>query len=330
MRNIPVFKFVTPYVRWWRAWRTLPVRPWVRAASEFRAGRFSDAVISYRTGLESHPDHPAQFSARLDLAFCLQKTRSYEEAILELQLVIKNSPFLIKEAYLRLAKLHLMLGHPFEAATTLRLLIKKGRIEAEAVSLFALAVIRNLGPSNLLSEAEDLLSEVPVGERDNLLYRSALARLRIVHKDEERGKADLQRVVDRVDAPFEALIEYASILFEENRIAISRQILKRALSIRPENPEVLTLLAKTYLTAGAFYNDTFAVQTAISACQSSGWKSAQDMHVLAEAYLHTGDKMSALLVASKAKEAGSRLLGSYRNVRMLDQMISDLSHGTQA
>jgi hypothetical protein len=54
------------------------------------------------------------------------------------------------------------------------------------------------------------------------------------------------------------------------------------------------------------------------------------MHLLAEAYYHSGDKISALVVASKAKQAGTRLMGTYRDVRMLDELIESLSAGTQA
>jgi hypothetical protein len=54
------------------------------------------------------------------------------------------------------------------------------------------------------------------------------------------------------------------------------------------------------------------------------------MHTLAEAYALSGDKMSALLIATKAKDTGGRLLGSYRDAKHLDKLIQRLSVGTQA
>jgi len=84
------------------------------------------------------------------------------------------------------------------------------------------------------------------------------------------------------------------------------------------------------MKAGPFYNGEYAKQLAIGACQLTNWSSPREMHLLAEAYYHTGDKISALVVASKAKQAGTRLMGTYRDVRVLEQLIESLSSGTQA
>ena len=61
------------YVSWWKSWKTLPVRPWLHGAVEYKAGRYKTAIPYYERGLQSHPHHPASFSARLDLAYCHQK-----------------------------------------------------------------------------------------------------------------------------------------------------------------------------------------------------------------------------------------------------------------
>jgi len=55
-----------------------------------------------------------------------------------------------------------------------------------------------------------------------------------------------------------------------------------------------------------------------------------EMHTLAQAYVATGDKVSALLIASKARDTGRRLLGSFPDSGQLDRLIERLSTGTQA
>ncbi len=49
------------------------------------------------------------------------------------------------------------------------------------------------------------------------------------------------------------------------------------------------------------------------------------MHVLAKAYTALEDKMAALILASKAQQAGSRLMGVYRDNEKLEELIRNLS-----
>ena len=46
---------------------------------------------------------------------------------------------------------------------------------------------------------------------------------------------------------------------------------------------------------------------------------------LAETYYHLDDRISALIIAQKAKEEGSRLMGTYRDAAVLDRLIEHLS-----
>ena len=162
------------------------------------------------------------------------------------------------------------------------------------------------------------------------MLQTAFARLAIRNGDNGKGEYELERIVALKGAPLEAFTSLGELLLGQGRVAEARQWLKRALTERPDNPLVQSLIARTYIKSGPFYNADFGVQLATLACKNSGWVSPREMHVLAEAYLHTGDKMSALLIASRAKEVGSRVLGSYRDVKILDRMIQDLSAGSQA
>ena len=316
------------YLRWWKTWKTLPVRPWVKAATFFRAGRFVEAAKFYQEGIEKFPRHSARFSARLDLSFCFQKLRQFNEAEEQLRYVITFSPF-VKEAFLRLARLQILLGRPLEAAWTMKRCIQKARLDGEIAGLFLLAVLENEGPSYLLHEALSAAKKVPANDRDNLILRTALARVTYAEGDVEKSKAELDRIVDRADTPFEALVSYAEILLREGNVIIARQHLRRALTFRPDHPVVLSLLSRSYIRSGDFYNAEYACQLGVSACQASSWESPREMHVLAEAYHHAGDKIAALLLASRARDAGVRVMGSYRDVKVLDNLIESLS-GTQA
>ena len=90
------------------------------------------------------------------------------------------------------------------------------------------------------------------------------------------------------------------------------------------------MLAETYLRSGTMYNAAFGKQLATQACIATNWLSPREMHVLAEAYYHTGDKLAALLTASKAKQAGSGLVGQYAKSHHLDQLIESLTDGPLA
>ena len=128
----------------------------------------------------------------------------------------------------------------------------------------------------------------------------------------------------------EDIMLFSEVLLEEDKVAYARQQLRRALVVAPEHPRLLSLFAQSYLKSGPFYNPEYAKQLATQACQSSGWESPREMHILADSYFHEGDKVFALLVASKAKQVGNKLLGAYRGVKTLDKLIEDLSAGTQA
>lgn len=323
MRVVQAFKLVR---KWWSTWRTLPVWSWVRAAAAYRAGNFGAAERFYRQGLKDHPLHPAHFCARLDLSYCLFKAGKIDDAEQQLRYVTTNMPT-SREAHLRLARLQMWSGKSLEAAWTIRRALRYLEVDAELGAIFLMAVLDNGGPSYLLQEAIEAARRIE-GEAPRLL--AALARLDIHQGRAEAGREALGSLASEADAPFEAILLYGEALLDEGKIAHARRQLRRALAAAPDYPRVLSLLASSYLKSGPFYNAEYARQLASNACQVTNWSSPRDMHVLAEAYYHTGDKISALVVASKAKQAGNRLLGSYRDARMLDQLIESLSTGTQA
>ncbi len=316
------------YHRWWKAWGTLPVAPWVAAAAYYRASQFHDAAKLYRIGLNLYPHHPAALSASLDLAYCLFKSGAIEEAHRELKEIVAKNPK-SREAYLRLSTVQMWIGQSLEAAWTLRRALRNIDPDGELVGSFLLAALENGGPKYLLiealNEAEKLVSHGLSHPKLNV----ALSKYKIFQGDRGLGKIELEALANENTATREAVLAYSELLLQEGKIEQSRQHLRRLMSGFSEHPRVLSLLAESYLKSGTFYNTDYAVQLATNACQKTNWSSAREMHVLAEAYFHAGDKIAAHLVASKAKDAGSKVLGTYPAAKNLDRLIESVSTGTQ-
>jgi predicted Zn-dependent protease len=317
--------------KWWKTWGTLPVLPWLRAAQHYKAGRFEKAVTLYKAGLDRKRNHPAKLCARLDLAFCLFKLGKLSEAEQHLKLAVTQHPD-SRDAQLRLAQFQMWIGHPLDAAWTIQRALKVISVDAELAALLVTASIEGGAPNYLLAEASRHLKfalNLPgISERARRKAAVAQARLTIERGDFEKGREKLYRLTCEGSTSLEAIIAYSELLIEEGKIPFARQQLRRGLLVAPNHPRVLSLLAESYLRPGQFQNPDYALQLATSACQFSDWKSPRELHVLAESYYTFGDKMAALLMASKAKQVGSSVMSSYRKNKSLNQLIAQLSTGT--
>ena len=315
------------YARWWTTWKTLPVRPWVIAASHYRMGAFAEAQRWYEIGLRKHPKHPARHSARLDLAFCLQRQGSLDEAKFHLQHVMNHEPRL-KESYLRMARLQLMLGHGVEASWTMRRAFRRMSADGELVGLYLHATLEGGSVHRFKEEALELARKLSDEEQQNALLRFALLRHSIEKREIQDVWKELSQFIQSEPKCVEACLYFADILFNAQQQAQAKYFLQRALSLRPDHPGVLAQLARLYLEPGEGHSPSYALQLAQSACQAAGWRSPRALHTLAKAYHLIGDKMSALLVASRAKDVGSSLMGHYREEQHLNRFIEELSSGT--
>lgn len=329
MNSGEVLETVRLFQKWWKTWRTLPVFSWVRAAALYRKGDFYGASIQYELGLKRHLKHPARFCARLDLAHCYYRLGRLLEAERELKSVIFHSPTL-REGYIRLAQLQVWIGKPLEAAWTMRRALRQMQADADLVAVYILSLIESDGPIFLLKEASTFASQLSPEQKMSHRMQLATARLYMREENYEEGRALLTKIATSASTSVDALIVYAEMLLNEGKIAHARQQLRRAMSVSANHPRVLSLFAITYLKAGPFYNPEFARQLATLACQQTRWESPREMHVLAESCYHVGDKAAALLSASKARDAGSRLLNAYRDSKTLDKLIESLSSSTLA
>jgi predicted Zn-dependent protease len=320
--------------KWWKTWKTIPVYSWVRAASLYRKGQFAEAEKYYRRGLERHPNHPAHYCARIDLAYCQFKLGRLDEAEQELRSVSIQLPS-SREAYLRMARLQMWRGQSLEAAWTMRRALRNVPVDPESAALYLTAALDSGAPGYLLGEALQAAKSVDADEDKAPKLHAARARaLMGVHSvtssEFQAARTKLAQLAAVTNAPFESIILFAEVLVAEGKIAHARRLLRRAMQSAADYPRILSLLAETYLKSGPFYNCEYAKQLATTACQNTNWSSPREMHILAESYYHVGDKVSALIIASKAKELGSKLLGTYRDTKTLDRLIESLSSGTQA
>jgi uncharacterized protein HemY len=317
------------YREWIRVWQCLPVRAWLQAAELYKKGKYDEAIVLYKKGLESNPVNPARVGALLDLSHCFHKLRDFGSAEQYLRQVTIAFPA-EREAYVRLARLQLWLGYATEAAWTIRSALQKMPADPELVTLFTTAVVEGGGVAYLLNEAKDLLANMHCEREAYPRLEVAKVRFQLLLDDSESARDDLARLAAVDRGPFEAVVAFSQVLMEEGKTAYARHHLHRSLIVSPEHPKVLRLLARSYLEKGPFLEPEYAVQLATKACQVTAWQGIHEMHTLAHAYAMSGDKVSALLVASKAKETGRRLLGSYPESKQLDRLIEQLSSGTQA
>jgi predicted Zn-dependent protease len=307
----------------------MPVVSWIQAAHHYRTGRYDDARFLYERGLERHPYHPARVSAMLDLSHCLFRLRRLDEAEAVLRRAVNTSPA-DREAYVRLARLQLWLGYGTEAAWTMRNCLQRIAGDPELVSILLTAIVESGGVSYLIGEAKDHLASFHAEPEAYPRLEVARARFEMTVGDYQKGREHLSHLASLSRGPFDAVVAFAEVLLMEGKVAYARHHLHRALIVAPEHPRVLAFLARSYLTEGAFFDPEAAMELATKACQATGWRGVHEMHVLARAYALMDDKVSALLVASKAKDTGRRLLGSYRDAKDLDHLIQSLSAGTQA
>lgn len=321
-----MFGSIKKSVKWFKTWGTLPVLPWIAAAERYKRRDFNGAKQLYLEGLNDYQDHPARYCALLDLAFCDFKLGHFKEAELLLRKVIKDVPR-SREASLRLAKLLSWVGDDLEAVRVLKRALGYHPQDAEIFSELAFALVRNDGPTLLVAELKKTYQQILVENKTpKLLIAGAV--LEMLGGNYREGRLALIGLAGKLDAPSEAHYFFGCELLREGKVANARVHLRNALATNPENPQILSSLAESYLIPGALGNNEYANQLALRAAQSSGWLSPRELLTLSRSYLASGEKSSALLIASKAKDVSNQRIGLNVNIKRIDNLIQDLSAGT--
>lgn len=317
------------YKEWFQRWGSFPVRAWIRAAALYRSGKYQEAAELYQKGLRAHPRHPARVSALLDLSHCLFREKKFDDAERYLRQVTVLAPK-EREAFVRLARLQLWLGHAVEAAWTVRAALQVMPADPEIVTLFLTATVESGGVEHLVVEARELLGNLHCEAEAAPRLEVAKARFGIMMGDLGVARDDLAALASKDRGPFEAVVAFAQVLIDEGKTVYARHHLHRALSVSPEHPRVLRLLSASYLEPGPHFEPEYAIELATRACQATGWCGMHEMHALARAYAIAGDKISAILITSKAKDTGRNLLGAYPEFKNLEELLHNRSSGTQA
>ncbi len=321
-------RFLT-YRDWMVQWRSLPVAAWIEAAKLYEAGDFAGAIPLYQKGLERYPRHAARINALLDLSHCLFRIGRYDEAEKYLKQATATAPH-VREGYVRLARLQLWLGYASEALWTVRVCIQRVSVDPELATLFLTAVVESGGNPATIAEAEALVSQVHYDAGGFPRLDVARARLAVLSSQSEVARDELSKLASRDRGPFDAVVAFAEVLLAEGKLAYARHHLHRALCVSPEHPKVLRLLARTYLQQGVFFEPEYAVQLAVKAAQATNWRGIHELYVLAQSYVAVGDKVAALLAASKAKAIARRLLGGYPEVEHLEKLLQGGSPASRA
>ena len=321
-----LLRSIKTYRKWLKIWGALPVRDWIRAATLYRLGNFSQAVTLYQRGIKRHPSHPANFCARIDLAYCLFRLGEINEAREILEYVTRHLPH-SKEANLRLAELLIWIENYLEAALTAKRALAIHPFDPELTAAFLMAVLENGGPAHLLDEAITALQNCDFRRVSSPKLEVARATWWIFEGDLAKGKESLYDIIEQGAAPVEAYHKLAEVLIGEGKQSLAHRELRRALRLESGHPRTLALLAYGYLEPGESFNPQYAEQLATNAARNSAWLSMEAIYILAQAHFAQGDKMTALLIASRGREIGKRL-GGYRHSEKLERFIETLADST--
>lgn len=311
------------YISWVNHWHSLPVRSWIKGAEFFQRGDFQRAAEYYLKGLRSHPESRARVNALLDLSHCFFRMRQFDQAEIFLRQVTVAFPN-IREGHLRLARLQLWLGYSTEAIWTLRVCLQRIAADPEIAALFISAVIDSGADATSVKEARHLLSQMHYDSEGFPALEVARARLEMITSTSSNSREEISKLAALNKGPFDAVVAFAEVLLNEGKLAYARHHLHRALSVAPEHPKVLRLLALSYLHEGVFYEPNYAVQIALRACQVTAWRGIQELYILAQAYVTQGDRSSALIVALQAKKIAARLIGGHPGVERLERYLQSV------
>jgi tetratricopeptide (TPR) repeat protein len=290
----------------------MPVFSWISAAHAYRLRDFARAEGLYEKGLESRRHHKAYVNALLDLSFCKFKLRKVREAEEYLREAVTIQPLLL-EGWLRLGKLLLWVGKPNIAYNTLKDILPSFPESEElwGITLYAGTIVRANDVLSLL-EARPPRGTSPVPP-------VALALADITFGDRYSGRVFLTKLCATDNPPIEALHGMAELLLSEENYCMAKHFLRRALYSSPDNPTTLSLLSEVYLEDRAGYE--YAVQLAQQSCQVSGWQSPRFMNQLVRAHLAVGDRVSALLIASRALEISDE---QFQERDQLSKLVTEL------
>lgn len=303
-----IFKKFSDYIRWYRLWRTLPVRAWVDGAVSFRDGDFREAARLYEEGLKQCPEHAAADFAQFDLAYCYFRSNLLGKSLATLRNLI-SSKAQVRDAYLLYAKILLIVGR---AASAVGILEKAEAVFPQDPEILAAMMHASLY-SSLPAERSAIIKDslvrakraLELDDLRNTHLDTALAHYEFFHGDTARGDRVLARVLASGQLSFEAIVLRGERLLALGRYLQAREQLTRAMRVAPEDPRPLLLLAQSYLFSGDDFQPLWAVNLAETACRLSHWQNVQSISVLATAHEANNEEGKAQLFIELMKKLPS-------------------------
>lgn len=298
------------WVTWFRVWKCLPVRSWVKAAQFYKNSDFVSAKRCYQDGIKKYPKHKAAALARLDLAYCYYRDGELENALVELHQIIDSKAVkkCSEDVYYLLSRINYVLGNESEQMDYLR---KGAKLFPDSIKIWtfylhSLARHSCKTHNSIMAEArfvkefvEDLRRPLAITDANLDKLDTAIAHFMLVFDDVELGESMISRVLAGNTTPYEAILIRGSRLLESDRVLLARQQLTRAMGIDPRDPAPVRLLAESYMIEGQFYNVHWAEQLANSSCKISSWKNPKSLETLKRAYSEVEELDTAELIDSR-------------------------------
>lgn len=320
---------LTLYTDWVRRWHTLPVRDWIRAAVAFEAGNFHLAADLYRRGLDRKPHHPAAGHARFDYGYCLYRLGRLGEARTVLTETISANNRL-RDAYLLLARVHLIFGHNRSALQTLKRCVELLPDDISALSsYFHLMVSSGIDSSRLAIIRDELLQhkvKLPLDDFGQEQIDGCLAAYELKYGNRQRGERLLARVLASGRAPYDVILLRGEQFLSEGRIIQAREQFARAARIAPRDPRPFMFLAKAYMAESPFQEIEWALQSATTACRLSSYENAECISTLVRAYELNGENDVALLFIERMRDLPSTRQLSIEQMMTFKKELQRLRH----
>ncbi len=269
----------------------MPVWSWLRAAAAYAEGNFISARDFYRIGLSKHASHPAHGSARLDLAVCLEKLGSIDEAIQELSYIV-SLRIPLSEAYLMQSRMLAYLGKNRYALQTLGVGLEVCPSDSEILAKYVhLLLLSNIGGTALEESIEKIKLKRKSLSLDGVLRQSldcALGHYELKEGDFVVGENMLVRCLATGEAPKEAFILRAELFLSSDRIIQAKEMYRRALDMDARDPIPYIELSRIYCYSNEVQDIQWAVQCAESACKMTQWRNLEAIACLVEAFQANG------------------------------------------
>lgn len=302
----------------------LPVWVWARGDLLWAQHRYQEASSYFHRGTESNPKHPLVLSYRLKLCYSLFRDAQITRSERYLKEILSEFPD-NRIALTHLAILYRWSGRDIDAAWLLHehAIESNAAISEDLKALYCLSVFDSYS-TTLRDSAERIVADFSLSSLRFVRPQLALARYESLQGRKERALDILLHLLRSALPSTDAALYAAEICVAQRKSEEAKDLIVDALKITPDHPRLNSFLAEIYLKSGETFNAEFALPMALAACKSSGWMSVREMRILAEAYYHSDDKWSALLVAKRAKSVAEKLQSSRELCLALDHLIESI------